>query len=123
MGRRRRQNIDMSTIAWANQRHHESIKHWRQRLKAVDEDPKKAERLDASECVMCFEQPRIGGAAMTFWQCAFCDEQLNSGSTNIDVMCIRCAKSAGLCKHCGADLNLKNKRKRELPARTAYVID
>lgn len=35
--------------------------------------------------------------------------------TNVDVLCVDCARRAQLCKHCGADIDLKNRRKRTLP--------
>ena len=64
---------------------------------------------------MCFGGSRIGGAAMTRWTCAFCGKQAWCGNTAVDVLCHDCAAEHGLCKHCGADIDLKNRRVWNLP--------
>lgn len=120
--RANRRSIDKVSIEYANQQAKEIIAHWRRRLKHVDEDPQREKRLAAAQCALCFyEQSRIGGAVCTSVQCAFCDKRLSSGNTCIDMMCVDCAKKAGLCCHCGCDLDLKNRRNRELPERTETV--
>ena len=91
------------------------IEAYREILRKVDEDPDRKERLAAMECVLCWKSSRIGGAAITPAHCAFCGLEMVHGSTNVDAMCLSCAKHAGLCKHCGADIDLKNRRKRDLP--------
>lgn len=117
--RARRRKIDPVTIAYANDRHKDAIRFWRRRLDGVDKDPDKAKRLASAECPICFyERSRIGGAACTQAQCAFCDKKLSSGNTCIDVMCTECAVKTGLCKHCGADVNLRSRRNIVLPERT-----
>ena len=114
-----RANVDLSEISWETERGKDRVSYYRSMLKKIDEDKEKERRLEQSECFLCFyEKSRIGGSACTQVQCAFCNKVLSSGTTNIDKMCVDCAKKAGLCKHCGADVNLKNRRKRELPAKT-----
>ena len=116
---RNRAKVDSSAISWETSRGKDRIAYYRKMLKNADEDPKRDERLRACECILCFyEKSRIGGAACTQTQCAFCDKVLYSGNTNIDRMCPECAKATGLCKHCGADIDYKNRRKRELPTPT-----
>jgi len=119
---RTRTKVDTYSVTWANERHKESIAYYRRRLKSVDEDPKRKERIAASECAMChYDKSCIGAAVCTFSPCAFCDERLYSGNSNIDLMCTACAAKAGLCKHCGADIDLKNRRKRVLPVPTEVI--
>lgn len=110
-----RMKVDRANIERQNCSHKERIRFFRKFVQQCDEDPKRKQRLQAQECVVCFGGSRIGGSAVTFRQCAHCDERLNSGNTNCDVLCIDCAKKAQLCKHCGADIDLKNRRKREMP--------
>lgn len=75
-------------------------------------DPDRITRLEKSECPVCYYiDARIGGAMMTTVQCALCDEIMQFPSTNTDILCDACAKRTGLCKHCGADVNVKNRRK------------
>ena len=75
------------------------------------EDPEKTKRLDAQECVVCYYSGKIGGAAMTDSECGLCDKTMHFGSTNVDRLCIECSKTHDLCKHCGADMNYKNRNK------------
>lgn len=77
-------------------------------------DPQKKERLEASECVVCFTgygSGRAGGAMCTTVLCCFCEKEIHFGSTCIDIACVDCAKKHGICKHCGGDVNLKHRRK------------
>lgn len=86
-----------------------------ERANMMQQDHERIERLAKSECVVCYVpygSGRAGGAMCTSQECAFCDTVLHSGNTCIDVLCIPCAKANGLCKHCGADVDLKQRRKR-----------
>lgn len=74
-------------------------------------DTKRTERLAKCECVLCFTSGRVGGAMCTTTICGLCDEVLHFGSTCTDVLCPECAKKHGLCKHCGGDIDLKQRRK------------
>ena len=74
-------------------------------------DPDKEERLEEQECVLCFYGSKIGGAAMTRANCMSCDKQMGFGSTNVDHLCIECARAHRLCKHCNSDMEYKNRKK------------
>ena len=115
--RARRQRISNYSIQWENERHKDRIASMRELLDKIDTDPQKKDRIKKCECKICFYQTggRIGGAAMTDRECAFCGEVMHFGSTATNKMCQGCATKAGLCKICGADINYVNKRKRELP--------
>lgn len=109
-----RMRINRTAIESTNFMHLKRIESYRRFLAKVDGQDHTARR-EAQECVMCFGESRIGGAALTARQCAHCDATLYSGNTNVDVLCVDCARRAQLCKHCGADIDLKNRRKRTLP--------
>lgn len=124
MSRRPRPLLNNISITWANENHKNMISYYRRRLRQANEDVDRKKRLAAGECVMChYDRSRIGCAVCTSVQCAFCDEVLYSGSSNIDLMCTACAVKAGLCKHCGADIDLKNRRKRVLPIPTEARVE
>ena len=116
--RRYRPAVTLESIRQANAQQKQRLNYWRKQLLLEEEDPQREKRLEESLCTGCFyEKSRIGGAAITFRQCAFCTEMLNSGNTNIDIMCRDCAKAAGLCRHCGCDIDMKNRRQYALPER------
>ena len=79
--------------------------------KNLETDPRKAERIEKSECVVCFYGSRIGGASMTNRECMSCGKNELYPSTATDVLCMGCAKKHDLCKHCGADIKLRVRRK------------
>lgn len=82
-------------------------------------DEEKSKRRKSGLCKLCHYEPsRIGGCGVTYAQCGLCDEMVSSGTGNIDVLCQSCAVANGLCKHCGADLEFVNRRKRVLPKPT-----
>ena len=111
----RRKIIDRAYIERRNFDHKDRIRHYKGWLERVTEDSRRKQRLAEQECVICFEGSRIGGSAVTKWTCAFCGKQGWAGNTAVDVLCQDCATEHGLCKHCGADIDLKNRRKRDLP--------
>lgn len=81
-------------------------------FRATLEDARRAERLEKCECRLCFYYSgRIGGAMMTAARCGLCDKEMRFGSTNVDVLCQECAKAKKLCRHCGADIDDKSRRK------------
>lgn len=79
--------------------------------KQIIEDANKKERQSSKECVICYYDSKIGGAAMTSANCKICDATMTFGSTNVDKLCKKCASEHALCRHCGADINLKQRKK------------
>lgn len=67
-------------------------------------------RFNAQECQACFYLSRIGGCAMTPKNCNACGIEVLYSSTNTDKLCHKCAIVRGVCKHCGADMDLKTRR-------------
>ena len=49
---------------------------------------------------------------MTTRPCAICHKDVLYGSTCTDVLCDECAKLHDLCKHCGADRELRRNRRK-----------
>ena len=75
-------------------------------------DPDKKQRLEKSLCIGCwYLSSWIGGASMTEQPCGWCGEPQMYGSTCTDVLCLKCAKKKELCKHCGADISFRPRRK------------
>jgi hypothetical protein len=81
--------------------------------KNIENDPKKEERLAKSQCLACFYlRSRAGGSACTSLKCTVCEDNIiRSGNTCIDIVCLDCAKKYKLCSHCGADIDMKQRRK------------
>ena len=74
-------------------------------------DADKTQRLSEQECIVCFYNTKIGGAAMTDSPCGLCEVTMHFGSTNVDRLCTNCSINHRLCKHCGADIELKGRNK------------
>lgn len=69
-------------------------------------DPDSDHRHEHSLCKACHYFTQIGGAAMTEKPCAACGADQMYGSTNTDNLCVPCAKTNNLCKHCGGHMDL-----------------
>jgi hypothetical protein len=109
-GQRRR--IDLANILRASDWAKEYMRFTAEAHRNMTEDPRKADRLKAQQCVVCFYplQRRVGGARCTSAQCGICQDVIHSGSTNIDVVCLDCGRTHDLCVHCGADIRLRIRR-------------
>lgn len=99
--------VDLATVLRQTQTNKRIVENY----KTVIEDSSRSERREAHECVICFYGSRIGGAAMTESQCGICEKEMMFGSTATDNLCNECAIKNKLCKCCGSDLELKNRRK------------
>ena len=74
-------------------------------------DINKKERIDNQECKICFYLPSVGGCAITTSYCSICEKELIFPNTNVDILCLGCAQEKRVCKHCGADINDKLRKK------------
>ena len=81
--------------------------------KKLSNDEDRKERLEKSQCLSCFYlfKTRMGGASFTHRDCAGCDKDMLFSSTATDLLCLDCASKNCLCARCGADLELKERRK------------
>jgi hypothetical protein len=80
-------------------------------FKKYFEDPEKTQRIQDQNCIYCYYSGKIGGAAMTTCYCGLCKKEMIFGTTSTDALCRDCAKNHNLCKHCGADMEYKQRRK------------
>lgn len=89
--------------------------------RSFEADSNKRYRLEKHECKTCFyfRSNRIGGAAMTTQPCAICSEAMLFGNTATSLICLNCAKQHKLCRHCGADSELRPKRRLPVPTSPA----
>lgn len=79
-----------------------------QRAHRSAHDTEKERRLEFSKCKACFYlDGRFGGASITDRDCMCCGKEMSFPSTYTDVLCLDCAKEHSLCKHCGADMQLR----------------
>jgi len=111
--RRPKPTINNRTVEMSTYTGKERVRFYEAAANNCRDDPKKKERREAQQCVLCFYvKGRIGGNVGTYSECGNCGTELQCGNTNIDVLCKPCAKSLGLCVHCGADIDLKHRRKK-----------
>jgi hypothetical protein len=80
----------------------------------ITQDADRDVRVHQCLCLSCFyfKNRTISGQAFTYRPCGLCDLELISGSTNSDTLCIACAQKHKLCSHCGADFDLRTKRRK-----------
>ena len=100
-------NFDLAVVLHRTYMNQEHVKH----CSKIVNDEDKDKRLEKQECVICFHSGHVGGASVTETNCAVCDERMIFSNTCVDVLCIKCAQKYKVCKHCGADINLENRRK------------
>ena len=74
-------------------------------------DLRRDDRLAKQECKMCFYRTKIAGQAFTEWKCKACDRSGNNSDTAVPELCMECAEKYRLCRHCGADIDGKDRRK------------
>ena len=77
--------------------HEKNNKFWFQRYTekadVAKHNKRRVERLENQECPYCYYlSSKIGGAAMTLWECALCPRSQVNGSTNTPTLCDECAK-------------------------------
>lgn len=105
----RKGRIDRVSIEWANINAHRHIAEIRQRLSNFDGNASG----ENGKCKYCtyINTSRIGGTMCTEKECPLCNTVMQFGSTCQDAMCKPCAEKNGLCRQCGGDIELKNRRK------------
>ena len=107
----RQQKIDNEAVSNTTYRQRQYAADIVARAKRITDDTERAARLQVMECVMCHKAGRIGGASMTSAGCGACGAVMRFCSTSTDCLCLECAKEHNLCKHCGSDIDLKQRRK------------
>lgn len=107
-----REKIDEMSIINRTDRQLDEIRSISKKAKILKADPEKSFRTSASICKVCFYGIRIGGQIRSTRQCAFCDKFMSASNTEVDVICIECAQSQKLCRRCGADVDLIQRKDR-----------
>lgn len=75
-------------------------------------DIEKEQRLAQHLCKACYYRgPSIGGAAITVAACGCCGKEETYATTCTDALCLTCAQTHSLCKHCGGDIDMNANRK------------
>lgn len=80
------------------------------RARNIEEDAQKEPRLARQFCKACHYFTRLAAQAFTTQPCACCGVSQTYSSSATDVLCMDCAKSHDLCKHCGGDLEMRTGR-------------
>ena len=105
--------IDKNYITRTTANKLEYAEFTRERLKNFDIDPKKEDRLKAQECKYCYYM-RSGVATQAFvqWTCGICNTEQQWSNGDYPRICKECAIKHNLCMHCGADIDLRVKRRK-----------
>lgn len=82
-----------------------------EKAKLMVDDPNKKERQEKQLCISCYYSDRIGGQCIAYSRCGICSIGMSFPSTVTDIICKGCAINNGLCKCCGADIDLKERTK------------
>lgn len=108
-----RKNIDLYNVQFRTTQNAIYVRETIKLAKVLELDTDRVARLKALRCKMCFYvKSGICGQAFTERQCGLCDEMLLSGNTNVNVLCYSCGKDNGLCVECGADVELRERRRK-----------
>jgi hypothetical protein len=103
-------------IEWATNSGRRIIDETIKRANNFQTDPDKPQRLDKFLCIFCFYHGGfIAGQGFTRRDCMRCHQSQTYSSTETHALCEPCAKIAKLCKLCGADIELKVRRKFPAP--------
>lgn len=104
--------IDAAAVERETSRQKDTVRYFAKRYRETTDDPHREQRLKKMQCVVCYGGGRIGGAMCCSTRCGGgCGVTLHSGNTCLDVLCLACATRLQLCCHCGADIELKQRRK------------
>jgi len=84
---------------------------------AYEQDADRYERWKDQLCCACFylRRGRLAGQAFTDRPCGVCGVSMTFPTTATDALCPECSKKLKLCKRCGADIELRKRRKLDVP--------
>lgn len=113
MKKARKKLLDNVTIASATHSAKAIIGRTIEYARMFTDDPDKVERRKSGECPVCYYyKGRCGGSMCTEVECSKCGKVLRSENTCVDTLCLRCAAELSLCKHCGGDIDARQRRKQ-----------
>lgn len=75
----------------------------------INKDEKKEQRLEGSHCLLCYYDVMGGLACQAFTDtnCSICNTTMTFSNSNVDMVCLPCAKEKELCIKCGANLDYR----------------
>lgn len=85
---------------------HKRVQDAINRAAELTADTRSEHRKKQQQCRACYYFPTIAGQSITFRDCMCCGETQTYGSTNTDVLCMKCAVEHFLCRHCGGDIEM-----------------
>lgn len=105
--------LDFEEIQSITRRNQNRVRDFLDRMTRYQDDTEKTQRESQGVCGVCWYlfPGRIGGAAMTAWQCGICREQAVAASTATDRVCLPCSKNHQLCTRCGGDQHGRLRKK------------
>lgn len=81
------------------------------RCQKVVDDADRVERITQQKCKFCFYAGKMVLNAFDKKPCKICGTEIVSSHIPADSLCVECAIKHKLCRDCGADLELKSRRK------------
>jgi len=104
---------DVNTETFLNARY---VNDLRNKLQAVEIDPRKEQRLAQHECRTCFylRGERLAMQAFWDWTCNLCGVEGTYSCSAHPKLCTKCATDNSLCRECTGDMDDVQKRRKEL---------
>lgn len=110
--KRENKPITLSDVNDATKRSNYYVSDFKKKAEKLNTDSEKDQRLKERLCLFCYYlNSWIGGATMTEANCGMCQKMTMYSSTCVDVVCTDCADKHKICVHCGADRELKQRKK------------
>jgi hypothetical protein len=108
------QQVTQSFVESKTAQNLRSIERITRHAAAMADDLSWKHRQALHQCRACYYSAefRIAGQAITNTQCGICHVPLQFPSTDVDTVCAACAKKHDLCRHCGADRELRKNRRK-----------
>ncbi|MCY9873857.1 hypothetical protein [Vibrio barjaei] len=104
--------LTRSKVRFQNQTNNLKIEQLERRLQKLRADSESERRTDSKLCLLCYYLPMEEDLQFkqTVKPCGICDAQMTSNFAITDVICSKCSSFEGICKNCGADYELKEKK-------------
>jgi hypothetical protein len=113
--------LDLNRINMMTHAMHESLERRIKGLARWRLDSEKKSRLGAQECKVCYyiRGPVVAGQSFSSHPCknSECDEETKHCNTDVPEYCRDCATKYGICRRCGADAELKERKSIKPPKR------
>lgn len=111
---KRIEKVSNRTIQHQTYRAKENAQYILDKAERFSQDPDKSKRVSNCLCKTCYyiNNTRMAGARITNKPCGICEVDMCFSSTATDKTCLPCATKHNLCKQCGGDINMKQRRKQ-----------